>query len=96
MHGLRVLSVAKAPPDDQHTVYRTGAWPVVGSGSAAPPNQLLIRTPDNSLKKLKKSKIAASHLVDDFLDDCLGMEDSLNRLDEASDCEDKSLVIIEI
>ncbi len=36
--GLRqqVSGVAKAPRDDQHTVYTTGAGSVVDSGSAAP------------------------------------------------------------
>jgi hypothetical protein len=50
------LGVAKAPQDDQHTVYTTGAGSVVGSGSAAPPKQLAIRSPDCSPKKPKKPK----------------------------------------
>jgi hypothetical protein len=51
-----VLGVAKAPQDDQHTVYTTGAGSVVGSGSAALPKRLAIRFLDCSLKKSKKSK----------------------------------------
>ena len=35
-HGSKQVSgVAKAPQDDQHDVYTTGAGPVVGSGSTA-------------------------------------------------------------
>ena len=70
----------KTPQDNQHTVYTTGAGPVVGSGSAAPPKQLPIRSskrlptksPENSLNKLKLKKprgdISTADL-DDFYSD---------------------------
>jgi hypothetical protein len=65
----RVSGVAKAPQDDQHIVYTTGAGSVVGSGSAAPPKRLPIRTPDCSPQKPKAKKpreSSASQAVDDF------------------------------
>lgn len=49
----QILGVAKAPRDDQHTVYTTGAGSVIGSGSAAPPKWLSIRSPDCSPRKSK-------------------------------------------
>ena len=52
----QVSGVAKAPQDDQHDVYTTGAGSVVGSGSAAPPKRLPIRSPDNSPNKPKPKK----------------------------------------
>ena len=70
----------KTPQDDQHTVYTTGAGSVVGSGSAALPKQLLIRSskqlptksPENSPNKLKSKKpregISTTDL-DDFYSD---------------------------
>ena len=62
------LGVAKAP-QDQHTVYTTGAGSVVGSDSAAPPKRLPIRTPDCSPRKPKRSRArATSQIVEDFLD----------------------------
>lgn len=69
-HGQRVAGVAKAPQDDQHTVYTTGAGPVVGSGSAAPKKRLPIRTPECSPRSSKKPKesCSASQALDDWYD----------------------------
>ena len=78
--GQRVSGVAKAPQDDQHTVYTTGAGPVVGSGSAAPPKRLPIRSPDSTPKKPKKSK--SRQLMDDFVDYRIGIEEFLRFSDE--------------
>ena len=84
-HGQcqKVSRVAKAPQDDQHTVYTTGAGPIVGNGSAAPsPKRLLIRSPDNSPKKPKPKKsrkdssvanLSAADL-DDFYNDWWDVE----------------------
>ena len=77
----RILGVAKAP-QDQHTVYTTGAGSVVGSGSAAPPKRLSIRTPDCSLRKPKRLR-ATSQVVDDFLDGWIDID--IERVDLTKD-----------
>jgi len=71
----RISGVAKAPQDDQHTVYTTGAEPVVGSGSAAPPKQLPIRIPECSPQKPKRPRDSSnSQAVDDFFNGWFDVE----------------------
>ncbi len=72
----QVSGVAKAPQDDQHNVYTTGAGPVVGSGSAAPPTKRLpIRTPDNSPNKPKSKKSREGYSAADLDDYYDGLSD---------------------
>ena len=81
----RILEIVKASQNDQHTVYTTGAGSVVGSGSAAPPKGLPIRTPDCSLRKPKRSQETTSQLVDDFFDEWIDID--IEQVDLTKDAD---------